>query len=279
MENTSTPQCPEGLSDSIYYNFYQVYNPDIFVPIDVDKEYTYEVIRTLTRCSAEFGESTYVPIEECAEKCFDDKECTFFHHDANDGECFVSYAQSRSCPSGFEESPYYTFYQLFADDRAGGNVDDGGQSEGRGDYVTILINEWTACGSENFALGYEDSMAGCAEACNRTEDCFFFIYDSNDGECIQERTSSAECTEGTWSSNYYHFYSNVYGTTTGPPVDTPSGLDFSLIAERQACEADSNQLGYTSEDPEECAELCINEPSCAFFHHDPNDGECVQVYT
>lgn len=117
-----------------------------------------------------------------------------------------------------------------------------------------MIDEWTACGSENVALGYEDTLEGCAAACARISDCFFFIYDSNDGECIQETTDSADCPEGTWSSNYYHFYEIVYGAESGPPVVQPDSFDFSLIAERQACEADSNQLGYTPEEgPKGCA--------------------------
>jgi hypothetical protein len=92
MENTDSPRCPEGLTDSIYYNFYQVYRPDIFVPIDVDKDFDYEVIRENFLCNAERNESTYVSIDDCAERCFDDKSCNFFHHDANDGECFLTYA-------------------------------------------------------------------------------------------------------------------------------------------------------------------------------------------
>jgi hypothetical protein len=116
METTSQPSCPEGLIDSIYYHFYQVYRPDIFVAPEVDSEYDYEVIAELVYCDAEKTESTYVDIEVCAETCFDDKSCRFFHHDANDGECFISYASSRACPEGLYDSTYYTFYELISDD-------------------------------------------------------------------------------------------------------------------------------------------------------------------
>jgi hypothetical protein len=109
----------------------------------------------------------------------------------------------------------------------------------------VLIDEWLACGSENVALGNENSVDLCAAACDRKSDCYFFIYDSNDGECIMESTSSADCPEGTRSSRYYHFYENIYGAPSGP-VTQPTNFDFALIAERQACEADAIQLGHST---------------------------------
>lgn len=125
MEETSSPQCPEGLSDSIYYNFYQVYRSDIFIPVAVEKDFYHQVIREDAYCNAERGDLPYGTIEECAESCFDDKSCNFFHHDVDDGECFITYAQNRSCPEGLGDSNYYIFYELIADDREGGSTGDG----------------------------------------------------------------------------------------------------------------------------------------------------------
>lgn len=45
MENTSDPSCPEGLVRSVYYDFYQVYRADIFVPIETGSgDYDFELI-------------------------------------------------------------------------------------------------------------------------------------------------------------------------------------------------------------------------------------------
>jgi hypothetical protein len=47
----------------------------------------------------------------------------------------------------------------------------------------------------------------------------FFIYDSNDGDCRAEATTSFDCPEGTSDSDYYDFYS-AYAFEEAAPEET-----------------------------------------------------------
>ncbi len=53
------------------------------------------------------------------------------------------------------------------------------------------------------------TVEACAAMCWANEDCQFFLHDPRDGECLVERTSSAQCPEGLVESPYYNFYANM----------------------------------------------------------------------
>jgi hypothetical protein len=42
----------------------------------------------------------------------------------------------------------------------------------------------------------DEGVDYCAVMCSQTNGCNFFLYDPNDGECLWEQTTSAECPEG-----------------------------------------------------------------------------------
>jgi hypothetical protein len=67
--------CPDGFEQFDGFGFYEVLSGDD-QPQDetilVDKDFEYEVIRENFYCKeAERSDSTYVSIDECAERCFD----------------------------------------------------------------------------------------------------------------------------------------------------------------------------------------------------------------
>jgi hypothetical protein len=96
-------------------------------------------------------------------------------------------------------------------------------------------------------------------------------------------TSSADCVEGLYDSNYYDFYQN-YNTLCGEDCEStsptptpvleelPEGVN--LIRESSSCLSENFPLGYENT-LERCASACLEHPSCQFFVYDKNDGECV----
>lgn len=44
------------------------------------------------------------------------------------------------------------------------------------------------CSTRNIALGHHSNVYGCAWKCYESTGCEFFLYDPNDGECLQEST-------------------------------------------------------------------------------------------
>ena len=70
-----------------------------------------------------------------------------------------------------------------------------------------MIKEGSKCVSGDEKLGTFKTMQECAQACKDKSDCRFFIYGKGNkaGQCHQEYTSDASCTEG-WQSDSYDFY-------------------------------------------------------------------------
>lgn len=53
-----------------------------------------------------------------------------------------------------------------------------------------------------------------------------------------------------------------------------------MIAEGERCNASHSGLGYSRDaGADGCADLCRDNGDCEFFHFDPNDGECLSVFT
>lgn len=92
-----------------------------------------------------------------------------------------------------------------------------GAQEEQSSEGIALLGESVQCSSEDEPLGYFDSLEECAQECRITSGCNFILYDSNDGECRNERATSADCPEGLFSSSYYNFY-EVFSDSTGNSV-------------------------------------------------------------
>jgi len=100
--------CPEGLSESPYYDFYAAFGwmtgPEIEI-IMISEGNACDASMT----TIDFG---LYDLEECA-RAVVDAGYQFFHQDPNDGECLWVETENESCPEGLYESPYYDFYSAY----------------------------------------------------------------------------------------------------------------------------------------------------------------------
>jgi len=55
-------------------------------------------------------------------------------------------------------------------------------------YEIELLYEYEECSTRNVALGHHSNVYGCAYLCYEAAGCEFFLYDPNDGQCLQEST-------------------------------------------------------------------------------------------
>ena len=75
-------------------------------------------------------------------------------------------------------------------------------------------------------MGYGDTVRACLTLCRNSRGCKFFLYDSNDGECIKEDTTTENCDFEP--SSYYNFYKDAGIMSTDSTSE--SGGGYNLIA-------------------------------------------------
>jgi len=134
-----------------------------------------------------------------------------------------------------------------------------------------LIGMNTSC-EERFALGNFDTVNECSAHCEGLGPCHYFLYDDNDGECVQ--TDSEGCPDARLSKSMYDMYLSL---TPPPPPPHPAPVDdefYTQIAEMSDCNVVKNTgFGYGFK-IDDCAAMCLEDPLCYVFIFDPNDGDC-----
>ena len=104
------------------------------------------------------------------------------------------------------------------------------------------------------------------------------MFDPNDGECLQSETTDESCPEGFYTSSYYDFW--MLGGSTPASV----GWNPRILATRSYCNGGrGTHYGNVERNNHmACADVCQENSQwdgCAYFHYDPNDGECFQAYS
>jgi len=82
-----------------------------------------------------------------------------------------------------------------------------------------LIAENESC-AMRFALGNFGSVNECSAHCEGLGTCHFFLYDHNDGECVQ--TDDEGCPDARLSKSMYDMYESL---TPPPPPPHPAPVD------------------------------------------------------
>jgi hypothetical protein len=73
----------------------------------------------------------------------------------------------------------------------------------------VLLGDGLECGGPrgvHFGNVATSSPDACAAACDAQAGCSYFMYDPNDGECMQIDTSDDTCAGQLRQSRYYDFY-------------------------------------------------------------------------
>lgn len=71
-----------------------------------------------------------------------------------------------------------------------------------------MVNARSKCNAGSTRLDWylEGGAAACADHCRYVEGCEYFMFDPNDGECLQSFTTGINCPEGITPSNWYDFW-------------------------------------------------------------------------
>ena len=71
-----------------------------------------------------------------------------------------------------------------------------------------MVKPGVQCKSFDERLGNFDKVWECADACQDTSGCKYFIYGTGrkEGQCFWEKTESANCSEGWDEDDKYDFY-------------------------------------------------------------------------
>lgn len=163
---TESADCPEGLADSSYYDFYMIqWNDDVSEPSEPSEssesseteedEWEVQQIAEYMVCQAESQGLGYYPdINECAQNVME-AGSMFFNFDPNDGECSARFTNDASCPERLESHGYFHWYQI---------VWSGEQAEPEGDQTgPTLISEGFYCEAEVLSLAYGTTVLECAD--------------------------------------------------------------------------------------------------------------------
>jgi hypothetical protein len=71
-------------------------------------------------------------------------------------------------------------------------------------YILVQENKECAAETQELTNRYQDIL-GCSYACEETESCRFFNWDSHLNKCFWSKTSSIDCPEN-FDENKGHFF-------------------------------------------------------------------------
>lgn len=106
--NTDAPNCPEGLRNSSYYDFYAANGGSASAGGP-------RLLGDGMACpngGEHFGNVSTNDPQACADKCQGYSGCGYFNYDPNDGECMQAGARDDNCGGQLYSSSYYDFWGI-----------------------------------------------------------------------------------------------------------------------------------------------------------------------